>query len=357
MLNHVSQLLKNGFLGKWDTSTPFDENPTSKEQSKQAEYNGVWPHGIDPQRTLSLYCGNMSGRTFPFGLPLLIFGLLCLAPMQAQVSPIPSDCKPDTHRKVIIERIDFDGPIHLPDTDVAQVVADVNQHNFYADYPDWLKNVRDDYLTFAWQNQGYINAKVTAKATLLTADSTAERFLVTAHVDEGLQYHLGELHFVATPPLILPESEMRAAFPLHEGDLYDADIAQEGVEKLATMYPVNANSTIKTDDKLQRVSLSIFLTEKPPGAVRLAGAAATRSPQPPLHVGSVQVRGLDSNLQSRLLSVYRSGDIYNPLLFNAFLRDNESQLPPAFFPRTHVDYPSGTIDLEFNFRPCASFHP
>jgi len=288
----------------------------------------------------------MLGRTLPFGPLFLTFGLLCLAPIHAQVSPIPSECKPDTHRKVIIERIDFDGPIHLPDTDVAQVVADVNQHKFYADYPDWLKNVTDDYLTFAWQNQGYMNAKVTAKATLLDADSTAERFLVAAHVDEGLQYHLGELQFVAVPPLILPESEMRAAFPLHEGDLYDARIIGEGTGKLSTMYAVNTASSTQTNDKLQRVSLSIRLTEKLPG----------RLPLSVLHIGTVQVRGLDSNLESRLMSIYRPGDIYDyNLAFYAFIKDNQSQLPPIFSRSGHVDNPSGTIDLSFEFRPCPAF--
>jgi hypothetical protein len=234
----------------------------------------------------------------------------------------------------------------LPDTDVAQVVADVNQHKFYADYPDWLKNVTDDYLTFAWQNQGYMNARVTAKATLLDANSTVERFLVAAHVDEGLQYHLGELLFVAVPPLILPESEMRAAFPLHEGDLYDARIIGEGTGKLSTMYAVNTASSTQTNDKLQRVSLSIRLTEKLPG----------RLPLSVLHIGTVQVRGLDSNLESRLMSIYRPGDIYDyNLAFYAFIKDNQSQLPPIFSRSGHVDNPSGTIDLSFEFRPCPAF--
>ena len=276
----------------------------------------------------------------------MILGLLCLAPIQAQVSPIPDGCKPDPHRKVIIERIDFDGPIHLLDSDVVQVIADVNHHELYADNPDWLKIVTDDYLTFAWQNQGYMKAKVAAKATLLDADSTAGRFLVTAHVDEGLQYHLGELQFVVTPPMILPESEMRAAFPLHEGDLYDARIIGEGTGKLSTMYAVNTASSTQTNDKLQRVSLSIRLTEKLPG----------RLPLSVLHIGTVQVRGLDSNLESRLMSIYRPGDIYDyNLAFYAFIKDNQSQLPPIFSRSGHVDNPSGTIDLSFEFRPCPAF--
>lgn len=300
-------------------------------------------YGIDSKRSLSLYCDNMFGRTLPFGPLFLILGLLCLAPLQAQVSQTPDGCKPASHRKVVIRRIDFDGPIHLPDSYVAQIIADVNHHELYADNPDWLKNVTDDYLTFAWQNQGYMKAKVTAKATWLDADSTAERFLVTAHVDEGLQYHLGELQFMAAPPLILQESEMRSAFPLHEGDLYDAHVVGEGAGKLSTMYNATAELETETNDKLQRVSLSIVLRQK-----------LARPLPPPLPIGTVQVRGLDSNLQSRLMSIYRPGDIYNYDLapFDAFLRDNQSQLPPLFSRGTHVDSASGTIDLSFEFRPC-----
>jgi hypothetical protein len=288
----------------------------------------------------------MSGRTLPFGPLFLIFGVLSLTPIQAQVSPVLNGCelsepKSGPHRNVVIERIDFDGPIHLADSDVAQIIADVNQHELYADNINWLKNVTDTYLTFAWQNQGYINVKVTAKATLLDADSTAERFLVTAHVDEGLQYHLGDLRFVAIPPMILPENEMRAAFPLHEGDLYDADIVEQGIEKLFTMYAAHANPRTQTNDKLQRVSLSIVFGQFPK---RL-----------PLRVGTVKVHGLDSNLESRLMSIYRTGDIYNPALLNAFIKDNQSQLPPIFSPRTpYVDYPSGIINLEYIFRPCTA---
>jgi outer membrane protein assembly factor BamA len=279
----------------------------------------------------------MSRRTLSFGPLFLILGLLCLAPIQAQVSPIPDGCKPDPHRKVIIERIDFDGRIHLPDSDVVQVIADVNHHELYADNPDWLKNVTDDYLTFAWQNQGYMKVKVTAKAALLDADSTAEHFLVTAQVDEGLQYHLGEIQFVVTPPMTLPESDMRAAFPLHEGDLYDADIVQEGIEKLSTMYGVNADPRTQTNDQLQRVSLSIVFSQKGPVL-------------PPLHVGTVQVKGLDPNLESRLMSIYRPGDLYNRALVDAFIKENQSQLPPFFYLRSQPDFLSGTIDLSFEFR-------
>jgi hypothetical protein len=43
-------------------------------------------------------------------------------------------------------------------------------------------------LRGAWQNLGYFRVKVSAEARSLGSDSNEERFLVTAHVDEGLQY-------------------------------------------------------------------------------------------------------------------------------------------------------------------------
>lgn len=150
------------------------------------------------------------------GLLAVIYGLLFSAPGYSQDAPIAKRCSPplkllqlsaptassQTERaspKVLIERIEFDGPIHLLDSAVAQIIADFNKGHFTAN-KSWLDQFVEIGLRGAWQNQGYFRVKATAQAHSLGGDSNEERFLVTAHVDEGLRYHLGELRFVSEGP-------------------------------------------------------------------------------------------------------------------------------------------------------------
>jgi hypothetical protein len=64
--------------------------------------------------------------TLPVGLLAVICSLIYAAPSGAQSPPTPKRCSVAAvaeddapHRKVVIESIQFDGAIHLADTDIA----------------------------------------------------------------------------------------------------------------------------------------------------------------------------------------------------------------------------------------------
>src|SRR5689334_16571491 len=104
----------------------------------------------------------------------VIYGLLC-TPSSAQDGPTAKRCSPPTtllqlyadrfhsDRVVVIDRVEFDGPIHLPDSEVARAVANANNAHFKRG-DMWLSQFVEIGLRGAWQNEGYYRAKVTAEA-------------------------------------------------------------------------------------------------------------------------------------------------------------------------------------------------
>jgi surface antigen-like variable number repeat protein len=310
----------------------------------------------------------------PFGPLAVIYSLLFAAPSYAQFPQIPKRCSPPfkllpltrtvadqsaqnpdadaPHRKVIIERIDFDGPIHLPDSVVAQIIADANanDHDWWnADDGGWLNGFTEIGLRGAWQNQGYFRVKVSAEAKSVGGDSNQERFQVTAHVDEGLQYHLGELRFadalggVRGSGTRFSESQLRAAFPLREGDLFNVDLIRKGIEQLTKLYvsqgyaDFTAVPETEVNDQLQRISLVMQLDE-----------------EKQFHVGNFEILGLDPSLEAGLRSIIRPGEIYNPQPAYDFLKENQPLLPPDV---SSDDLQSrrratGIVDLVFDGLPC-----
>jgi hypothetical protein len=119
-----------------------------------------------------------------FGLLAVICSLLFSAPSRGQSPEVPNRCTqpPDQtslrtdgndapHRKVVIERIIFDGPIHLDNSAVAQIVAKANQNEWFTtDNSGWVEELAEIGLRGTWQDQGYFRVKVTVQAHSLGAD-------------------------------------------------------------------------------------------------------------------------------------------------------------------------------------------
>src|ERR1700688_860494 len=102
------------------------------------------------------------------GLLAVIFSLNCSLPGWAQERQLPKGCPTpsvstsDAHyRKVIIESILFDEPVHLPDSDITQIIAATNERDLNADDPHWTDQLDEIGLRSAWQDRGYFRVKVT----------------------------------------------------------------------------------------------------------------------------------------------------------------------------------------------------
>ena len=285
------------------------------------------------------------------GLLALIYSLVCSPPSSAQSPQVPNRClvPPDDHapqRKAIIESIRFDGPIHLADTDVARIITEANQHDLDADTSGWVNELTEIGLRGTWQDHGYFGVKVTAGTQSLGGDSSEERFLVTAHIDEGLQYRLGDLRFANALPgevMAFSESQLRDAFPLREGDLFNVTMIRKGIEELTKLYRsqgyIDFTGAPETavDDQLQRISLVMGLDQEKQFRIRKTEAV-----------------GLDPRLEVLLKSKLKSGDIFNPKVVADFYEENKTVLPPGISPadlQIRRNPRDGTVDLFLNFLP------
>jgi len=287
------------------------------------------------------------------GLLAVICGLVCSAPCAAQFPQEPNHCSVPTvaeddapHRKVIIESIHFDGPIHLADSDVAQIIAEANKGEWNANRAGWIEELAEIGLRGTWQDQGYFGVKVTAEAQSLGGDSSEERFLVKAHTDEGPQYHLGDLRFANARPgdiTAFSESELRNAFPLREGDLFNVGLIRKGIEELTKLYSsqgyIDFTTTPETevDDQLQRISLVMRLDQ-----------------QKQFRIRTTDVVGLAPGPEALLKSKLKAGEVFNPKVVDEFYEENKTLLPQGTSPtdlQVRRNARDGTVDLFFNFLP------
>ena len=85
-------------------------------------------------------------------LPVLL-GLVMCSAIRAQVQT--------ANQKIVIEDVDLQGAVHLPDSAKRQLVASL-MHSEYAEESDWIADVEDKVSraeTEGWpdrENQGYI---------------------------------------------------------------------------------------------------------------------------------------------------------------------------------------------------------
>jgi hypothetical protein len=308
----------------------------------------------------------MARRVVPtIGLLAVMSGLLICAPSRAQFPAASQGCssppvtnkrfqrnadgkvqsldgKRDAHRKVIVDRIEFDRPIHLPASDVDQVIKSANESEWDADSPGWVDELTEIGLRSAWQDQGYFKILLSAHAQSIGGDSDYERFLVDVHVEnEGPQFHLGDIRF--TGGTAIPEAELRQVIPLRDGELFSVEKVRAGIEALTKLY--NSHGYIdftvvpdtEVDEDLQRISLEMRLDE-----------------QIQFHIGNVEIRGLDPNLEARLRSIIMSGEIINYESIVAFFKANQSVLPSRALDNLQIlrNVRTGIADLTLDPRSC-----
>lgn len=318
---------------------------------------------------VSLYSLVMDRRTvLPFVLLGVIHVLLCCSPISAQIPQRLERCLPyptlaeeikdmqdeitakegkPPQRKVVIDAVKFDGPIHLPDSVREQLISELKQQEFDEDR-DWLRVIQEVPIRGAWQNQGYFKVASTAEAQVISDDSNIQHVSVTVHVDEGLQYRLGELTLreASDPakPLSFSVEELRKLISLREGDLFSAEKIRECFEALKKFYGSNgyvdftASPFEDIDDATQRISLVLDLDE-----------------QKQFRVGKVEALGLYRATESILRSKLKPGDIFNDQVIKDFLEENKSALPADASTRDvklQLDVRNGTVDVVFDFRTC-----
>jgi outer membrane protein assembly factor BamA len=252
-----------------------------------------------------------------------------------------SDEKGEAHRKVIVDRIEFDRPVNLSSSDIEQTITRAHDSKWNADSPDWVDEMSEIELRSAWQDQGYFKAAVDVHARSIGGDSNIERFVVAVHVlNEGHQYHLGNLKFVEISTI--PEAELREVFPLHEGELFSVERIRVGIRALTNLYASHgyldftAVPETEIDENLQRISLVMHLDE-----------------QRQFRVGTVDIQGLDPVLEAKLRSLLVPGEVFNGPSIDTYFKENRPLIPRGmdnFEIRRNVR--TGIVDLMFDPRLC-----
>ncbi|MGB9069923.1 MAG: POTRA domain-containing protein [Candidatus Acidiferrales bacterium] len=249
-------------------------------------------------------------------------------------------------RVVVIDSVDFDGPITLPEPARLKLVDDLKRREFDAD-SKWLDEVAEVSLRGTWQDLGYFKVVAKAAARDTGGDALHEHVALTAHVEEGLQYFQGGLNIRSVDrdaPLVFTQEVLRHVYPLREGDLFDADKIRKSLDAYRQLYAAHgyidfsAVPDFDVDDADRRISLTLELDQNRQ-----------------FRIDQVEVDGLDPRTESILRSMIKPRDVFNYDLVKAFFEENKALLPPdASLGDLEINrnVKEGTASLRFDFFTC-----
>jgi hypothetical protein len=255
---------------------------------------------------------------------------------------LSSDGKNKPYRKVLIDRIEFDRPVHLTVSEVDQIIQEANEKDMDADSSNWVDELAEIQLRSAWQDQGYFLIAIDPQAQPIGGDSEYERFVVAVHIlEEGPQFHLGSIRFVSGTSI--PDAELRQAIPMREGEIFSVKQVRAGIEALTKLYGAHGyiDFTVEPDTEvsqdLQRIDLVLKLDE-----------------QKQFRVGSFEISGLNPTLEERMRSIAVPGEVFNMNTISTFFKENRSVLPPRALDILEIRRNAGTgiADLTFDAHPC-----
>lgn len=216
----------------------------------------------------------------------------------------------------------------------------------YRDDSHWIEELRDR-ITDAWQHLGYLRVQIgDIRAESRAATGSETHFTVTAVVDAGQIYSLKEIGFGNASQF--SASELRAMFPIADGELVDTHKLQEGMTGLRKAYGAKGfiNITVvpayTVDEANATVALDLDLSE---------GKQYTLS--------GIRILGLPPDTAQNLLqkSGLERGKIFSPQLLENFFEQSRSLLPQGANPLDDVqkslDDQRATIDVTLDFSSCS----
>ena len=307
---------------------------------------------------------------------LALPGLVCAqSPRCADHSSSDSDSSQKTRVKIV--SVEFQGDDSLTADDRAQIVDDIQRHDFWTS-PDgtddgWVSDLEEGMVRNTLQGEGYF--KVVLRETrpyLVRAEPQQLSYAVVVSMNSGPRFRLKDIHLVGGT--VFSPAELREQIQLSPGDVFDVSKIRQGVDALTRLYGtkgyINFTAIPETeiDDNNRFVGVTIDLDEGQKFRVR-----------------SVQILGLDDETLKLLKSVPESGQIYDSRNFKDFWEENKSLLPADAAPediivhqeighgdnqdkptlRTRLSRVSpeglsvqhydqdGWLDIVMNFQPCS----
>ena len=174
------------------------------------------------------------------------------------------------------------------------------------------------YITYEFQQRGYFDAEVT-NLKVIALDPLAKKkpVRVEAEVNEGPLYHLAEIKFKGNKTFTI--DELRQMFPLHAGDVFDAEKVRLGIESLRNQYSANGFFDCIPDVDTQKASSGLV-------TVTLAIEEGIQ-----YRMGELNISG-NSELDQKLERKWelKPGEPYDPAYLEKFLTQNRELFPEGF---------------------------
>lgn len=208
--------------------------------------------------------------------------------------------------KVILEPV-LKNVETLPSADTTAIVQDLNKQKC-TNIDELAERVR-----FTFQKYGYFKVVVADPIVPDVPDTGQVRVIpVDVKVTAGEKYNLRDITFESSSAF--PAVDMRATFPINDGELFNREKIGIGLENLRKLYGskgyINFSAVPETevDDSTRLVALKIHLDE---GSV--------------FYLGSLIVGGEESQpgARNKLLNTWKAyeGQVYDPLALYRFLHD------------------------------------
>jgi len=282
--------------------------------------------------------------------------MLCRTPAPSQDTPVkvprtrlclssPSSNEQPDGPQVTVAELALDGDLHLEAEEQEKIASSVRRHTYSRGLDEATSEVLER-VRAGWQEQGYFKVEIRGDARVLTTSPISERVAVTAHIDEGRQYRLGEITF-KNNRAIGNTKALRSLFPIKGGDIFNREKIAEGLESLRKAYDqlgyINFTPVPGTqvDEERQTIALEVDVDEGKQ-----------------FYVSSINVLGLDEQESQNALKdlLLKRGDIYDQRLIELFLQKLEFLRPgdspsPSLVQR-RLDEQVATVAITFDFRQC-----
>jgi outer membrane protein assembly factor BamA len=263
-------------------------------------------------------------------------------------------------KQLKIARLIFVGQPAIPLSLQEQIAKSLSTRDYVDDAEgkdDLTERIRD-----AWQHQGYFMAKVDFSGSQVLEETAETRTVaLTVRIDAGKQYRLDNIEFqiaIFDPARrslsSLPSAEqhkqfsaeeLRAFFPIEQGETFDTHRIQQGLEALRRAYGMKGfiNMTVVptmlTDEKTDRITLTLEIEEGKQ-----------------FRIGNIEVLGLDPSASRQLLQNYGviRGNVFDARRISELLRDSVV-LPDGYSPEDYIERRMGreaTVDLILR-APCS----
>ena len=247
-------------------------------------------------------------------------------------------------KHVKLDTLSLEGNTALAPDELSAIARSLTSRT-YDDDPTWIRELQER-IQDEWQHRGFFRAHVEGPRAVLQAETSSERrFAVKAVIDAGKVYRLDRIDFLHNSQF--SSGELRAMFPIQDGDTFDTHQFQRGLENVRKAYGTKGfiNFSVlpafSIDDKNALIPVALEIEE---------GKRYS--------FGRIEILGLEPPLAQRLLreSGIETGAVFDVSLWDKFLEQNKTLLPHDAAPESdtlrRLDEQQGTVDVTIDFRRC-----